>query len=177
MILISAGHHPYAKGASFKDFNEHDEAKIWVSKIVNLLGHKGMVVPVGILRDKVNFINEQKDVECAIEIHFNSAKDRNGNHIGKGSESLYYPNSDKGASLALAIQDRLGIVYGPDRGIKEGYYRMNKANGPDFFLARTKCTSVIIEPEFVHHAEKIKEGRDAGCKIIAEALLKYCGEK
>lgn len=175
MILVSAGHHPYAKGATYENFNEHDEAKIWVSLITNHLGHRGMSVPVGVLRDKVSFINGIEDAECAIEIHFNSAVNSDGEHIGNGSETLYYPNSVKGKELAEKIQDKLSIIYEPNRGVKEGWYKMNPSLGADFFLKRTKCTSLIIEPEFVHHHEKIIEARNAGCKIIAEVLLNFYG--
>lgn len=184
MILVSAGHHPYAKGASYKDFNEFDEAKLWVPIITNHLGRLGMAVPVGVLREKVNFINEIDDVQCAIEIHFNMAwRDKNKNNkvdddefLGKGCETLYYPGSVAGKELAEKVQSELSNVFGPDRGVKEGWYRLNKNNGPDFFLARTKCPSIIIEPEFVHNAEKIKEGRPAGCAVIASVLLDIFGE-
>ncbi|MCK5601799.1 hypothetical protein KAR91_08025, partial [Candidatus Pacearchaeota archaeon] len=81
-----------------------------------------------------------------------------------------------GKQLATHIQEKLSLVYAPNRGAKEGWYRMNKKNGPDFFLKRTACTSIIIEPEFVHNAEKIREGREAGCKLISDVLLNYTGE-
>lgn len=175
MILVSAGHHPYARGAKYEDFVEHDEAKLWVTKIVNHLGHRGMSVPVGVLKDKVDFINGFADkAECAVEIHFNSAVNAEGEHVGNGSETLYFPGSNTGKALATKIQEALSIIYEPNRGAKEGWYQMKKDKGPDFFLAKTVCTSIIIEPEFVHHKDKIREARDAGCKVIADVLLAYC---
>jgi len=185
MILVSIGHHQYSKGASFKSFNEFDEAKLWAPLIAENLGSLGIVVPVGNLRKKVKYINQVCDNtperNIAIEIHFNMAwgdKNHDGNvdddeYLGRGSESLYYPGSHTGKELAEQIQTALSIPYPPNRGAKEGWYKMNKANGPDFFLKHTHCTSVIVEPEFVHHADKIEEGRDVGCKLIADALFDY----
>lgn len=175
MILISAGHHPYAKGASFENFNEYEEAKMWVPFIVNHLGSKGMSVPDGVLREKVAFINSIVNAELAVEIHFNSALDKDGFHIGRGCETLYYPGSAKGKFAAGLVQDELSIIFSPNRGVKEGYYRLNKDYGPDFFLARTKCTALIIEPEFIHRKDKITTRKTEACKIIADVLLAYLG--
>jgi len=175
MFLISAGHHPYAKGASYGDFNEFDEAVIWQRKIIEYLDGRGGFVPHGKLKNKVAFINSQEDVEVAVEIHFNAASDKNGNPVGKGSEVLIYPGSEEGAAVGKQVAMRLGLIYEPNRGVKDGWYRMNPDNGPDFFLSKTNCTALIVEPEFVHNYEKIQEGRDAGCTMIAEALLDYYG--
>jgi hypothetical protein len=171
MILISAGHHPDKKGACFGDFCEHDEAKIWVSFIAHHLGHTGMVVPTGTLKNKVQFINDmavQNDI--AVEIHFNAAVNSKGENVGRGSETLYYPTSTRGRQIAEKIQSRLGAIYTPDRGAKEGWYRMNRAFGPDYFLQRTKCAAVIVEPDFIHRKEIIQSHRDEACKTLAEVL-------
>jgi N-acetylmuramoyl-L-alanine amidase len=171
MIYVSAGHHPEKPGACYKDFCEHEEAKKWVSLIANHLGHDGMVVPVGTLRHKVDFINENYLInDIAIEIHFNSAM-HDGRQVGKGSETLYYPGSKRGEHIASKIQYALGGILLPDRGIKEGWYQMNKAKGPDFFLARTKCTSLIVEPDFIHRKAKIESKRDKACSEIANTLI------
>jgi len=170
MILISAGHHPYRKGATYGDFNEHDEACIWVSLLCNMLGSDALSVPAGILKNKIEFINRQKDLDFAVEIHFNSALNADGKHVGIGSETLYYPGSEAGLALATIIQERLSRVFSPNRGAKEGYYQMNKSKGPDYFLAKTRCPAVIIEPEFIHLKDYIKEHREAGCKELAQSL-------
>lgn len=169
MILISAGHHPYRKGASFEGFYEHDEAMFWAVAIVNGLGSKAMLVPPGLLKNKVAFIND-REVELAIEIHFNSAKDINGNRVGKGSETLYYPGNEKGRRAALTMQARLAPIFAPDRGAKEGWYQMNKDKGPDYFLAKTNCTALIVEPEFIHHKDFIVANRQKGCDVIVQSL-------
>jgi N-acetylmuramoyl-L-alanine amidase len=183
MILISAGHHPSMPGACYGGFCEHGEAVKWADRIVDILGDdKAMAVPVGALRGKIDFINRQRP-SIAVEIHFNSAKiwkdkDRDGEidpdelvHIGRGCETLYYPGSNSGKDAAIAVQELIAEIFAPDRGAKEGYYQMNKAKGPDFFLAKTRCTAIIIEPEFIDNKETITGNREAGCIAIAEALL------
>lgn len=187
MIFISAGHHRNAQGAKFNDVTEYQISTKWVDRIESILTKSCIRVPDGVLREKVEFIN----IGCAAfdgkhiaaEIHFNSAKiwkDQNANgviddgemvNIGKGSETLYYPASKTGIAAATIMQRELSKVFEPDRGIKEGWYQMNKSKGVDFFLKRTACTSLIIEPEFIDNTEILSEHMDAGCHLIANALL------
>jgi len=186
MIFLSAGHYPSKPGASHERFVEHDEAMIWIlslAKELASLGTESLVVPTGILRIKVDFINNRiMNGDIAIEIHFNSFKiwedaNRDGiitddelKHAGRGCESLYYPGSSRGHEIAEALGLCLAEFYAPYRGSKEGWYRLNKANGPDFFLARTTCPAVILEPEFVHRSEIIISNRDDAIKALAETL-------
>ncbi len=176
MIFISAGHNPKAKGASYLDFNEYDEAVLWQQEIVELLGDQAIAVPTGTLGSKVRFINKEilnnVGLHIAIEIHFNADSKR----AGKGSETLYPPNSHLDEQLANQIQSKLSIIFGPNRGVKPGWYQMNPAKGPDYFLARTNCSALIIEPEFVHNSEKIIEARTPGCQVVANSLLRASGE-
>jgi len=173
IILVSAGHHPFRKGASFEGMTEFNEASIWTSLIAHYIGGDVMVVPTGVLKEKVAFINEQKDVSIAIEVHFNSAKNADGEHIGRGCETLYYPNSKKGIEAAKIVQSAMAKLVSPDRGIKEGYFRLDPNNGVDYFLAKTKCTSLIIEPEFIHRKDIIQKNRDNMCAAIAAALIEF----
>ena len=187
MILISAGHHAARPGACFNGFCEHDEALRWVDQIVGLIGDNALAVPAGVLREKVAFINA-RHADLAVEIHFNSAavwKDKNQNgqvdegeieRVGKGSETLYYPSSKKGKIAAETVQEAIGAIFEPSRGAKEGWFRMNPKNGPDYFLARTNCPAIIIEPEFINHKETIIELREQGCMAIASALIIAAGE-
>jgi len=172
MILISAGHHPGKRGAHFEDFYEHDEAVLWATLIVHNLGSEGMLVPADVLRKKVNFINAMRP-SIAMEIHFNSAVDEDGKHVGRGCETLYYPGSVEGKKIADRVQATLANIFPPDRGVKEGWYRMNKDFGPDYFLARTSCASIIIEPEFVHRKDIIETNRIEACAKLAETLRGY----
>jgi len=175
MIFLSAGHYPARPGACFEDFCEHGEAVKWVNEIAGLIDTNCMIVPTGNLKKKVGYINECEDTGAAsicVEIHFNSAM-KNSKHIGEGSECLYMPDSQRGAYLADEIRN--AIVSDSrikDRGIKEGWYRMNRLNGPDFFLSKTKYPAVIIEPEFIQHSARIVNSRSVICERIAEALIK-----
>lgn len=177
MILISIGHHDKAKGASYGDFNEYDEATIWCKFIVSMLSEEALLVPPGTLSNKVSYINKQDNVSCCAEIHFNSALDQLGNHVGKGCETLYSPGSLPGKNLADCVQEQLSKVFQPNRGSKEGWYRMDKKYGPDFFLVKTKVPSIIIEPEFIHNVEKIKNNREEGSFAIAKGLQNFILER
>lgn len=171
MICISAGHHPTKPGACFKGFCEHAEALRWASDIVLELGYrKAVLVPPGPLRDKVQFINDHDPV-IALEVHFNSAVNARGDHIGEGCETLYYPGSTGGMLVAEEVQNELAVLFPPSRGVKEGWYRMDPSNGPDYFLARTRCPAVIVEPEFIHHVDRISKLQHPAAVSIAKALL------
>lgn len=191
MILISAGHHEKAQGAKFHNgkrlFTEYELAVAWADNIEYILNHGGdkrcIRVPNGTLKEKVRFINAVPDKTIAVEIHFNSAqlwKDQNANgviddgemvHVGRGSETLYYAGSKKGFKAAELMQDSLSQVFPPNRGAKEGWYHMNKAKGLDYFLLKTACISLIIEPEFIDNLDKLIKGMDTGCHAIANSLL------
>ncbi len=173
MLFISAGHYPIAPGAKWERFIEHDEAVLWADALHTAV-NDSIMVPTGPLRDKVSFINHRiLPGDIAIEIHFNAARDRHGDPIGRGCESLYYPGSDRGELLAWSCQNALAPLFPPSRGAREGWYRMDPNRGPDFFLSRTKCTAVIIEPEFVHRYELIQRFRNAAVDALAVALIDF----
>jgi hypothetical protein len=182
MIFVSAGHYPSKPGASFEGFTEYDEASDWADLIVAHLGDAGVLVPTGFLGHKVGFINARAP-KLAIEIHFNSFKvweDLNKDGLitddelkaaGRGCETLYFPGSVRGQQLAETVHAALSSVFTPDRGIKEGWYRMQEKNGPDYFLAKTSCPAIIIEPDFIHRKEIIQNNRDDACELISLALM------
>jgi len=182
LIAISAGHYPAAPGAKNGNFSEHHEAIIWRDMLGEILGPRALIVPTGFLRDKVAFINRHA-VDLAVEIHFNAYarwEDVDGDgeidageliQMGRGSETLYFPGSAAGERIAWAVQQELAEVFPPNRGAKLGWYRMDPKFGPDFFLEKTRCPSVIIEPEFVANAEKIRHNRSSGCAAIARGIL------
>lgn len=191
MIYLSAGHNEARQGASFGDVTEFKLTTKWVDVIAGLLGDRCVRVPGGSLPSKINFINNRTESrDLAVEIHFNSAKqwkdwDKDGLidpgemvHVGRGSESLYYPGkvpsdrgSVKGKKAAFYIQDVLGRIFPPNRGAKPGWYQMNPAKGPDYFLARTDCVAIIIEPEFIDNLDAINSNFDIACHAIANALV------
>jgi len=188
MIFVSAGHNKNKQGASYSnngyELTEFMISTKWADLITHILDDKASRVPNGTLTNKVKFINNfaEKD-SIAIEIHFNSYKkwkDLNGDGVvdagemialGRGSETLYMPNSKAGKDAALTVQANLGHLMKPDRGIKEGWYQMNPSKGADYFLRETDCTALIIEPEFIDNVEEINQNMNAACHVIANALL------
>lgn len=168
MIFISAGHHPTKPGACYGSFCEFDEASKWADLIYELIGgDRCMRVPSGVLREKVAFINAREPT-LAAEIHFNA----DGRQAGNGCLTLHYPGSIKGRMVAIEVQDGMEQIFRRHwNGVMEGYYRMDKSRGPDYFLAKTKCPSVIIEPEFIHNRDRITENREGACANIASSLL------
>lgn len=175
MICLSIGHHAKAKGASTvyngKTYNEYDIASDWCDFIAAMEEDNIVLVPPGNLRSKVAWINHAQPM-LAAELHFNDATDGAGKQIGSGFETLYYPGSTKGKAFAETIQEHLGeTLETKNRGAREGYYRMNPSNGPDFFLARTKCPAVIIEPAFIREMELIQRTRKTTCMALAGALV------
>ena len=186
MILLSAGHYPKEPGACFPDENrtwcEHEEATHWVT-IIALYIRQQMgvaVVPSSWLGDKVKWINTYRPVPVLVaEVHFNSDISKKQ----KGCETLYCPRSKKGQAAAQIVQNAMSSIFPPSRGIKEGWYRQDSPGHVDYpgdvegdekvdyFLAKTKPVSLIIEPEFIYNRGVIEGVRDIGCEIIAKGLL------
>lgn len=185
MIYISAGHSEDKQGAEYKGLTEYMLTTQWADHLVKVLGNYAVRVPNGRLKESVMFINNSGDADIAVEIHFNSFKfwkdlDLDGEvdkdemfYGGVGCETLYYPGSEDGLALAEHIQSKLSRVFPPDRGVKEGWYRLNKKNGVNYFLQKTKCTAVIIEPEFIDNMDvnNLQDKMDVACNAIANALI------
>lgn len=169
MILISAGHYPAKPGACFDDFCEHAEAVIWADTLIDLLNRftHAKRVPTGTLQSKVEFINKWREATLAVEIHFNSDPE----HAGRGSETLFCPGSKNGEECAARVQNYLAAVMQPDRGVKPGWYQMSPENGPDYFLKKTRCTALIVEPEFIHQRSKITRNRMNGAWALCDGIL------
>jgi hypothetical protein len=70
----------------------------------------------------------------------------------------------------------------PDRGAKEGWYKMDRPGVidfygdedgdemPDYFLRKTNCPALILEPEFIQQYGHIKNSRKVGTQAIAAAI-------
>ncbi len=181
MIILSAGHFPEDPGACFQGFCENGEAVLWVKLIHDCLSAAFPVViaPSVWLGDKVRWINDYRPKpKLVAEIHFNSDASRKG----KGSETLYYPRSIKGQKIAQIVQDSVASFFPPNRGIKEGWYRMDKPGHidypgdvegdekVDYYLKKTNYPAIIVEPEFIHNKTTILAARDETCEVIAHAL-------
>lgn len=184
MILLSAGHYPESPGACFFGWCEFEEAEKWVNIIAHFVREQTHVdiVPTGKLPKKVKWINEYPHwkPKLAVEIHFNSSHGQKGD----GFETLYCPGSEKGKTAAQIVNDSLVGIFPKNRGIKEGWYRMDRPGvedypgdidgdeKPDYFLKATNPIALILEPEFIHNRALIETNRDAACKALAGSLLK-----
>jgi N-acetylmuramoyl-L-alanine amidase len=172
-VFLAAGHHPPKPGACYNGRCEYDIASVWVDKIACSAAARVpiLVVPTGTLQDKTEFINARLNPgDIAVELHFNSAKNASGEHIGNGAVTLYYPGSTAGQYLAEKVQAVMAEVFPPDRGIVEGWYRGDRTRGPYYFLKRTKCPALILEPQFIHHEDEIDAKAEQFCESIASVL-------
>lgn len=185
-VFLSVAHYEQKQGASFKDVTEWMESQRWNEVVGGLLTQKGigiLPVPLGKLGDKVKYINDNYlEGDIAIEIHFNG-----GVRHARGSETLYSPGSVKGKELADCLQSGFESkgLFQPNRGSKEGWYKMDRPNFKDYaedvegdeiidyFLRKTKIVAAIPEPEFIHNYEEINDDRILGCVVIAEAIANY----
>ena len=172
-IVLSAGHYP-ARSGSMNDngVSEYELTKEWVATVKAAI-HSidplfGVIVPPPTgLTEKVKFINDTTASLCC-EIHFNS-----NNPKAEGVETLYYP-STKSKELATVLHNRYAPnMHNTDRGIKIGYYQQNPHKGVNYFLAKTRMTSVMLEPEFISNLDNIYKCKDFACFSIAYGLLEY----
>lgn len=176
MIIITPGHYNGASGARHPNgFVEYPETKTWARMILkNIEPGQGRYVAAQTLPKKAAAINklcESNDVKVVLEVHFNAAQNSEGEYIGRGSETLYYPGSEVGKAYAEKVQGVLAKYYQPSRGVKEGWYRRRKTSGPLYLLKKTKCPALIIEPDFIHRADLIRQNQAACCKDLAEVLM------
>ena len=197
-VAVSAGHHAAAQGADRKGITEFMETCHWQERLMEIIPEQAKTRRQNVeairidpekLTAKVRQIN-QGDCDLAIEIHFNAASDDSA----RGCEILYYPGSAKGAEAGRLLCGQLAATMETkSRGVKPGWYRMDRPGVidfygdedgdemPDYFLRKTKCLALIIEPEFLYHIERIKERREAACFVIAKwvaglAAAKTAGE-
>ncbi len=183
IVGLSAGHFSGSGQATHQGVSERQIAEQWVRNISRNLdkqhGIATVVAPDAILHRKVEYFNRTSP-RVIVEVHFNA------NIKVSGCETLYYPGSRTGRYLASIVHE----TYAPfcnnkDRGIKEGWYRMDRPKIKDYpgdregdevplyLLKRTKAPCLIVEPEFIYHLDKIVEMEDKVCEAIASGLNRY----
>jgi hypothetical protein len=96
---------------------------------------------------------------------------------------LCYPGSAKGMELAHAVQKVLAEDFPPSRGVRAGWYRMDRPGVVDYhgdvegdetidyFLKYTNCPAIIIEPDFVHRWDLLEHNRAHACMGMARELI------
>lgn len=178
-IAVSAGHDPVRRGACFEGVCEHELTVPWQLTLLHYLAEVGRKVPSDLpLARKIAYINSFDDNTIAVEIHFNA-----GNVKAKGCETLYAPGSRRGMRTAETVQKAISSFCSPNRGIKEGWYRMDRPGHIDYkgdvegdeivdaFLRKTKPPAIIVEPFFIYELTKIETLRDPICEVMASALI------
>jgi hypothetical protein len=187
-FVLSAGHNPDKKGAKWADLYEYDVTSKWIPEIARYLRYKGhsvIEIKTGSLVQKVKDVNVKTmgyDDVLAVELHFNSA----GDTFVEGSETIYYPGSVSGHKAALEYNTKffeLAEKYViKDRGIKEGWHRMDRPGVVDFYgdqdgdempnywLRKTSCTALILEPLFMCQLPKLNDNWKELCWSIGDSL-------
>ena len=176
MIFISAGHgykdlskRIKDSGVVYKNFVEHKRAFSVAYFCYLYLYSKTEVIfiPTASLIEKVDFINKfcgSKDL--AIEFHFNSLPEVKDISF---SEILVYSVENK---KDIIEKIKKGILEYRDKGEEQKKYpsdvRVTERKDL-YFLRKTKCTSVILEVEFIWNADKINYKLFGQC--IAKNLL------
>ncbi len=144
-VILSVGHQPKKPGACWDGVSEYGLSQ----RIVERIDHPDILVIDDVLTSTVKSINMLDDVALAAELHWNSSA--SGNAVG--CETLYCPGSYAGREAAQRFQAAyMANAATRDRGIKEGWYRMQKNGSIDYFLKATRCPSIILEPEFIQIA-------------------------
>ena len=192
VVAISAGHNPEAQGATTRNHftngeptSEYDVTVPWAAELLRQIAEvetvehlylRGMEVKTGGLTYKVEQINKAK-ADLAIEIHFNAGAKTNG------VETLFAPNSKNGLNCAKIVHAQLApIMDNKNRGIKEGWYKMDQPGvvdyqgdvdgdeKPDYFLAKTHMTALILEPEFMHSIVNAQDKMVEACAGLVVAI-------
>ena len=177
-IALSAGHHPANPGAVYNSLKEHNVAARWCAVIGRLLGDAGAEVhhvATGPLKNKVDEVKFQGGMagafDLAVEIHFNACGDCGAD----GAETLYMPGSEKGRRAAEIIQREMAMAGARDRGVKEGWHKMEVGGTPNYFLAKTPCPAVIVEPAFLDGEFPMDQAEEeALCAAVAAGIVEAC---
>lgn len=152
-IWLFAGHDSKAQGAQWGGVTEW----LLAEEILERIQHPRIKILEKDLdlKDTVMAANRDPDCCLAAELHFNAG----GTSNTEGCETLYCPGSSKGQRAAQAFQkaylrteEKDHGVRTRDRGVKEGWYRMQKNGKIDYFLRATAMPAIILEPEFIQQA-------------------------
>lgn len=169
-VAISIGHRPARPGYKIKHNSEYSELAPLAGYIIQMLSQKSILaymIGTGILQNKVAHINKLH-VDLAIELHLNAGG-------GHGAETLYCPGSKTGKLPAQKIQDQIVLLGMRDRGIKEGWYwgGNNPGTKPDYFLKKTNCPAVIVEPYFLDNSSERRAytGNSEFYKLLANMVV------
>ena len=154
---------------------EYSEVMPILAEVVRHLyraGELAYLVGTGYLQEKVEDI-WALNPDCAVEVHLNGAP-----VAAEGCETLFYPDSESGKALAESVQSFLPMAtHNPDRGVKPGYfYEDGERAGKLYFLEKTPCPAIIVEPWFLLHEQRFLHDTHRKEKIgmaIAKGILAW----
>lgn len=159
-VAIDTGHNPPEDlGAISVEHKlcEYIEAHEIVSHANRLLYAQGIeLVNFGeTLKRKVKLVNKARP-NIAIEVHLNSSNSEKA----RGALCMYYPQKrsrDLARFILQGIKDAtLAPILGsslPTRGAYIGHYRLDPSKAILYFLRKTKCPAVVVEPLFISNKE------------------------
>lgn len=179
-IAISLGHKPARPGYKENKISEYSELAPLVGYLIQMFSQRSdlaYIIGTGILQNKVAHINKLK-VDLAIELHLNAGG-------GHGAETLYCPGSRKGKILAQKVQDQIVLLGMKDRGVKPGWFRMDRPGikewdgdiegdeVKDYFLAKTNCPAILVEPYFLDNSSERRAyvGNVDYYKLLADRIV------
>ena len=180
-VAVSVAHSEMKPGACHGGACEHGESLVWSLMVTDKLADpiECVMVQGESLTEKVAIVNE-KQCDLALEIHFNSVA---GGGVS-GSETLYYPGSERGKEAAIIMQKHVvAAMQNPNRGVKEGWYKQDRPGivdwygdedgdeTPLYFLKATNCPALILEPEFIQQYGHIKNSRHVATEAIAKGIF------
>ena len=180
-VGLSYAHSPTSPGACHERQCEHTFSRMWTKKLLALLAAKGIDVFLSVQHSLTKKVDEINAAGCdlALEIHFNAC----GGCGASGCETLHYPDSEVGEHYATIMQKAVCKAMGNKyRGVKAGWYKMDRPGvidfygdedgdeKPDYFLRKTNCPALILEPEFIEFDDVIVDRLLSGVSAIVEAI-------
>lgn len=181
MIVLSIAHSTKDPGNTHCGLVEHQISEVMSDACATMLRAHGvetlLLAPSALpypddLKDKVRQINELKP-QLALEIHTNAVDDTAPNY----SEVIYEPGSVE-AKLAAShisgvLRDALGQAHHmwPAKGAVEAERNL-------YFLQKTICPALIVEPLFQSNPEQAAWLKTQGAPetigaIVADGILNY----
>ena len=164
-VVIDPGHGGKDPGSNAYGLVEKDLTLDLALRLQKILTSKGITTTLTRTTDE--FISLEDRAEMAnssaktifISLHFNGHTDRS---IG-GTETLYWPGSEKGRELASYIQSELGRrLVTRNRGFKPERLKV---------LEETRCTAALVECGFLSNRwESQRCGAEWFRQILAEEI-------
>jgi len=164
-VVIDPGHGGKDPGSHAYGLVEKDLTLDLAHRLQRILTSKGVTTTLTRTTDEFISLEDRAKVANSsaktifISLHFNAHTDRSIS----GTETLYWPGSEKGRKLASYIQSELGRrLVTRNRGFKPERLKV---------LEETKCTAALIECGFISNRwESQRCGAEWFRQILAEEI-------